>query len=119
MELLRINLQKKLYSGSTLTEMERNRFEKSIRGLRIYVTHRGKMKKRFHIHSLTKKNAKTTKFAPKPGDPLISIEEYFVNTYQMVLKFPYLPLIKIAREGKPVYFPIEVCNVDEGSRSFK
>eukprot|EP00923_Selenidium_pygospionis_P013963 GHVN01024055.1.p1 GENE.GHVN01024055.1~~GHVN01024055.1.p1 ORF type:complete len:754 (+),score=88.62 GHVN01024055.1:555-2816(+) len=39
----------------------------------------------------------------------ISVKDYFLNRYQVALRFPKLPLVQLVR--KSTYFPIELCSV--------
>ncbi|KAI1319425.1 argonaute 1 [Mortierella claussenii] len=94
--------------------------EKLIKGIRVTVTHRERSKRSFKIFKVTPKSARQTKFAidsdkgdenAKPKE--MTIEEYFVKTYNKKLQYPNLPCISV---GKTVILPMEVCSVVDGQR---
>ncbi|KRX11882.1 putative protein tag-76, partial [Trichinella nelsoni] len=40
----------------------------------------------------------------------VSVAEYFCDAYGP-LKYPNLPLVQVGSESKPIYFPVELCQV--------
>ena len=50
----------------------------------------------------------------------VSIPQYFSAAYSIKLRYPSLPCIGVkARDGKTMYFPVEVCSIVPGKRYLK
>ncbi|CAG8640857.1 6105_t:CDS:10, partial [Ambispora gerdemannii] len=93
---------------------DRIKLEKSIKNLKIRVTHRGEAvaKRRYKITKITQKSAQDTKF--EQGDNGITdVASYFNKTYQIRLNYPYLPCVTVKKD---MHYPMEVCEVIEGQR---
>ncbi|KAK3384975.1 Piwi domain-containing protein [Podospora didyma] len=93
-----------------------------LHGVRFRVTHRGKMEdnKEYKVKQFAWGSqygeegacAKQVRFDKKMQDgstKSYTIEEYYRETYNAKLVYPYWPLIYTTRAG---YFPFEVCEVD-------
>lgn len=52
----------------------------------------------------------------KGNDSIVtfSVNEYYMKTYNIRLKYPKLPLVRIRKRGE--YYPMELCHVTEGQR---
>ncbi|RIB10666.1 Piwi domain-containing protein [Gigaspora rosea] len=96
-----------------ITDRDRSKLEKSLKKLKIKVTHRGDTvaKRRFRILKITNTPASATKFDVE-GQPT-DVASYFQKTYNMRLNYPFLPCVVIRKEN---YLPMEVCDVIEGQR---
>ncbi|KAF9207103.1 eukaryotic translation initiation factor 2C, 2 [Haplosporangium sp. Z 27] len=104
------------------------RVEKTIKGLRIQVSHRQKAKKILKIFGLTKTSARDTIFKlstqskdgaaddTSPTERDIDIVSYFKQTYNITLSYPSLPCVTV---GKYAILPLEVCTIVEGQRFMK
>ena len=84
--------------------------EKSIKGLKIRVTHRGELasKKSFKVSRFTPTSADNTKF--EIDGVMTSVAEYFQRTYNKRLNYSFLPCVVVK---KNVFLPIEICDVIE------
>ena len=93
-----------------IQDRDRAKLEKSLKNLKVYVTHRGEnaSKRRLRITKLTNTPASSTKF--EADGKQLDVASYFNNTYGRRLQYPFLPCI-VAR--KKIYLPMEVCNVVE------
>ena len=93
-----------------VTGKDYQRVEKTIKGLKIRVTHRGEVvsRKSFKISKLTPTSADNTKF--EIDGVATSVSEYFQRTYNRRLNYSYLPCVVVK---KNVYLPIEICDVIE------
>ncbi|KAJ5114477.1 hypothetical protein NUU61_000236 [Penicillium alfredii] len=64
-----------------------------------------------------KKGKKGKKAPPKAGPPqagrYISVEEFFKTEYNRALD-PNMPVVNVGTREKPVYLPVEVCEVEAG-----
>ncbi|CAG8668612.1 21019_t:CDS:2 [Gigaspora margarita] len=96
-----------------ITDRDRSKLEKSLKKLKIKVTHRGDTvaKRRFKILKITNTPASATKFDVEGQST--DVASYFQKTYNMRLNYPFLPCVVIRKEN---YLPMEVCDVIEGQR---
>jgi hypothetical protein len=121
---------------SPLSEKDRIKLEKVLKGLKVVVTHRGPMRRRYRITRITATTASRTMFpvgepvsamanltnAPAPlpaGVVEDTVANYFLNKYRMALYFPHLPCLVVGDPDKCVYLPMEVCDVVPGQRHLR
>ncbi|KAG0212796.1 hypothetical protein BGX28_005643 [Mortierella sp. GBA30] len=116
------------FRGAVATTANWTRVERQIKGLRITVTHRERVKREFKIFGLTKTAAKDTTFSlstsPSGSEgaagtgtgPDIDIVTYFKDTYNITIKYPTLPCVSA---GKNLLLPMELCSVVQGQRCLK
>ncbi|CAL5072784.1 unnamed protein product [Urochloa decumbens] len=93
-----------------LTKPEYARLLKAVRGLRIEVTHRGDERRKHRIAGLSVKPTKELSFK-SPDGATMTVIGYFKETYNVDLKFKFLPCLNVGSEQKLVYLPIEVCKI--------
>ncbi|KAI0357820.1 Piwi-domain-containing protein [Trametes cingulata] len=79
-----------------------------VRGVRIRTTHLGYRKT---VKTVAKVNARQHKFTAE-GLGEVTVEEYFARKYDIVLRYPDLPLIDVGGQ-KTNYLPAEVCIILE------
>ena len=99
-----------------INDADRIRFEKFIRGVKIVITHRGKMRKKYRVINVTRTSARNTLFKINEND--ISVADYFRKQYGMELQYADLPCIEVGTV-KSIYFPLEVCEIVEGQRHIR
>ncbi|GBC02340.1 hypothetical protein RclHR1_04580008 [Rhizophagus clarus] len=99
-----------------VSEKDYQKVERSIKNLKIRVTHRGELasKKSFKINKLTQNSADDIKF--ESNGITMSVSEYFQKTYNRRLGYPFLPCVVVKRN---IYLPIEICEVVEGQRHIR
>ncbi|RIA98350.1 Piwi domain-containing protein [Glomus cerebriforme] len=99
-----------------VTSKDYQKVERSIKNLKVRVTHRGEVinKKSFKISKLTPASADSTKF--EIGGNTMSVSEYFQKTYNRRLGYSFLPCVVVK---KNVFLPIEICDVIEGQRHIR
>ncbi|KAJ3089546.1 eukaryotic translation initiation factor 2C, 2 [Quaeritorhiza haematococci] len=88
------------------------RLEKTLKGLKVTVTHRGDLRKKFRIAKLGGP-ANTTMF--DMNGTKISVADYFTSHYRALQK-PNLPLLVVGDPSKGQFMPMEVCQVVPGQR---
>jgi eukaryotic translation initiation factor 2C len=105
-----------------LTDSQRVKFTKEIRGLKVEITHCGHMRRKYRVCNVTRRPAQFQTF-PQQLDSGQTVEttvaKYFLEKYQMKLRFPYLPCLQVGQEHKNTYLPMEVCNIVSGQRCIK
>ncbi|OAQ24024.1 Piwi-domain-containing protein [Linnemannia elongata AG-77] len=97
-----------------LSDYDRGKLEKSLRGLLIKVTHRGDVRRSFKISKLTLTPASSTFFMKE--NTRTTVAAYFLQAYGRRLQYPFMPCVVT---GKDVFLPMEICSVIEGQRHVK
>ncbi|RIA81109.1 Piwi domain-containing protein [Glomus cerebriforme] len=93
-------------------DKDRQKVERTIKGLRIRDNHLSGRKRRFKIERLTPTSASNTQFDRGDGSN-IDVATYFYQQHNRRLNHAYLPCVVVR---KNVYLPMEVCDVIEGQR---
>eukprot|EP00794_Sanderia_malayensis_P004420 gene4420-5010_t len=104
-----------------LRDHERVKFLKEIKGLKIQITHLGKVKRKYRVTGVTLLSTGCQTFKME-NDGLVSdviVASYFLERYNFKLKYPNLPCLQVGDPSKSVYLPIEVCEVVAGQRCLK
>lgn len=105
-----------------LTDSQRVKFTKEIRGLKIEITHCGAMRRKYRVCNVTRRPAQMQSF-PLQLDNGQTVEctvaKYFLDKYQIKLRFAHLPCLQVGQEHKHTYLPLEVCNIVQGQRCIK
>jgi eukaryotic translation initiation factor 2C len=71
---------------------KKDRLIRDLKGIMVRTTHRGDMKQRFKIASVSSLPAKDVFFEDSNGKS-VSIVDYFRDVYQIKVRYPYLPVI--------------------------
>jgi eukaryotic translation initiation factor 2C len=120
-EVLELPVQA-LSDRRTLSDAQRVKFTKEIRGLKIEITHCGNMRRKYRVCNVTRRPAQTQTF-PLQLDSGQTIEctvaKYFFDKYRIQLKYPHLPCLQVGQEQKHTYLPPEVCEIVSGQRCIK
>ncbi|KAI4890758.1 hypothetical protein NFI96_014114, partial [Prochilodus magdalenae] len=106
----------------TLTDSQRVRFTKEIKGLKVEVTHCGQMKRKYRVCNVTRRPAshQTFPLQLESGQTVeCTVAQYFKQKYNLQLKYPHLPCLQVGQEQKHTYLPLEVCNIVAGQRCIK
>ncbi|KAG1714628.1 Protein argonaute-2 [Nymphon striatum] len=105
-----------------LTDSQRVKFTKEIRGLKIEITHCGAMKRKYRVCNVTRRPAQLQSFPLQleNGQTVeCTVSKYFLDKYKMKLRNPHLPCLQVGQEHKHTYLPLEVCNIVAGQRCIK
>ncbi|GJN39415.1 hypothetical protein PR202_gb28532 [Eleusine coracana subsp. coracana] len=87
-----------------LSDAERVKIKKALRGVKVEVTHRGNMRRNFPVDQ---------------GGTMKSVVQYFQETYGYDIQHTYLPCLQVGNQQRPNYLPMEVCKIVEGQRYSK
>lgn len=117
MEFIRDLLNKEL--TRSLTDADRMKIKKALRGVKVEVTHRGSMRRKYRISGLTNQATNELEFPVDENGTLKSVTEYFRETYNYVIRHPALPCLQVGNSTRPNYLPMEVCKIVEGQRYSK
>lgn len=105
-----------------LTDSQRVKFTKEIKGLKIEITHCGTMRRKYRVCNVTRRPAQMQSFPLQleNGQTVeCTVAKYFLDRYRMRLRFPHLPCLQVGQEHKHTYLPLEVCNIVAGQRCIK
>ncbi|KAF7632951.1 hypothetical protein Mgra_00007654 [Meloidogyne graminicola] len=111
-----------LNERKNLSDPQRIRFTKEIRGLKIEINHCGQMRRKYRVCNVTRKPAQTQTFPLLLEDGTsidCTVLKYFNEKYNLPLKYPHLPCLQVGQEAKHTYLPLEVCEIVSGQRCIK
>ncbi|CAI8586788.1 unnamed protein product [Vicia faba] len=106
-------------SSRPLADADRVKIKKALRGIKVEVTHRGNMKRKYRIAGLTSQATRELTFPVDERGTLKSVVEYFFETYGFVIQHAQLPCLQVGNPQRPNYLPMEVCKIAEGQRYSK
>ncbi|XP_077990342.1 protein argonaute-2-like isoform X3 [Glandiceps talaboti] len=105
-----------------LTDSQRVKFTKEIKGLKVEITHCGSMRRKYRVCNVTRRPAQTQTFPLQleSGQTVeCTVAKYFKDRHKLNLQYPYLPCLQVGQEQKHTYLPLEVCNIVAGQRCIK
>ncbi|EEE66396.1 hypothetical protein OsJ_22736 [Oryza sativa Japonica Group] len=102
-----------------LSDAERVKIKKALRGVKVGVTHRGNMRRKYRISGLTSQATRELTFPVDQGGTVKSVVQYFQETYGFAIQHTYLPCLQVGNQQRPNYLPMEVCKIVEGQRYSK
>uniref|UniRef100_A0A8C3QYB0 Protein argonaute-1 n=1 Tax=Cyanoderma ruficeps TaxID=181631 RepID=A0A8C3QYB0_9PASS len=117
-----LDIQNISEQSKPLTDSQRVKFTKEIRGLKVEVTHCGQMKRKYRVCNVTRRPAshQTFPLQLENGQAMeCTVAQYFKQKYSLQLKYPHLPCLQVGQEQKHTYLPLEVCNIVAGQRCIK
>jgi eukaryotic translation initiation factor 2C len=71
------------------------------------------------VSRITYKDARQLKFALNDTQETISVYDFFLTKFEMPLRYPHLPCVMVGDNSRPMYFPMEVCEIVPGQRHLK
>ncbi|KAA8541496.1 hypothetical protein F0562_025459 [Nyssa sinensis] len=106
-------------SSRPLSDADRVKIKKALRGVKVEVTHRGNMRRKYRISGLTSQATRELTFPVDDRGTVKSVIEYFRETYGFVIQHTQLPCLQVGNQQRPNYLPMEVCKIVEGQRYSK
>ncbi|CAI9113305.1 OLC1v1013879C1 [Oldenlandia corymbosa var. corymbosa] len=106
-------------SSRPLSDADRVKIKKALRGVKVEVTHRGNMRRKYRISGLTSQATRELTFPVDERGTMKSVVEYFQETYGFVIHNTHLPCLQVGNTQRPNYLPLEVCKIVEGQRYSK
>uniref|UniRef100_A0A453NQK8 PAZ domain-containing protein n=1 Tax=Aegilops tauschii subsp. strangulata TaxID=200361 RepID=A0A453NQK8_AEGTS len=97
-----------------LSDANRVRIKKALRDLKVEITHRGSLRRKYRVFGLTAQPTHELIFPI--DDEMKSVVEYFTEMYGFTIKQPHLPCLLVGNQKKPNYLPMEACKIVEGQR---
>ncbi|PHU15618.1 hypothetical protein BC332_16823 [Capsicum chinense] len=106
-------------SSRPLSDADRFKIKKALRGVKLEVTHCGNMRRKYRISGLTSHATKELIFPVDERGTMKAVVEYFRETYGFVIQHTQLPCLQVGNIQRPNYLPMEVCKIVEGQRYSK
>ncbi|CAL9146033.1 unnamed protein product [Musa hybrid cultivar] len=102
-----------------LSDADRVKIKKALRGVKVEVTHRGNMRRKYRISGLTSQATRELTFPVDERGTMKFVVEYFQETYGFTIKHTNLPCLQVGSQQRSNYLPLEVCKIVEGQRYSK
>ncbi|KAL3716352.1 hypothetical protein ACJRO7_008022 [Eucalyptus globulus] len=106
-------------SSRPLSDADRVKIKKALRGVKVEVTHRGNMRRKYRISGLTSQATRELTFPVDDRGTMKSVVEYFYETYGFAIQHTQWPCLQVGNQNRPNYLPMEVCKIVEGQRYSK
>ncbi|CAN1266715.1 Protein argonaute 1 [Linum perenne] len=106
-------------SPRPLSDSDRVKIKKALRGVKVEVTHRGNMRRKYRIAGLTSQATRELTFPVDERGTMKSVVEYFFETYGYAIQHTQWPCLQVGNQQRPNYLPMEVCKIVEGQRYSK
>ncbi|KQK13776.2 hypothetical protein BRADI_1g12431v3 [Brachypodium distachyon] len=97
-----------------LSDQDRLKLKKALRGVRVVATHRKDKTIRYKISGIPAAPLKELMF--DQDGVRISVVQYFKQQYNYSLKYTNWPCLQAGSDSRPIYLPMEVCSIVEGQR---
>ncbi|KAL5542061.1 hypothetical protein UlMin_009771 [Ulmus minor] len=102
-----------------LSDSDRIKIKKALRGVKVEVTHRGEVRRKYRVSGLTTQPTRELVFPVDENATMKSVVEYFQEMYDFTIQHPHLPCLQVGNQKKANYLPIEACKIVEGQRYTK
>ncbi|KAJ0981614.1 hypothetical protein J5N97_009869 [Dioscorea zingiberensis] len=94
------------------------KIKKALRGVKVEVTHRGNVRRKYRITGLTSQPTRELMF-PVDDHSMKSVVEYFQEMYEFTIQYTHLPCLHVGNQKKANYLPMEACKILSGQRYTK
>ncbi|WVZ60115.1 LOW QUALITY PROTEIN: hypothetical protein U9M48_010176 [Paspalum notatum var. saurae] len=101
-------------TSKRLSDQDRIKLKKALRGVRIATTHQHGMSRRYKITGLT--SAPLNELTFDQDGTRVLVVQYFKRQYNYSLKYTQWPCLQAGNGSKQIYLPMEVCSIVEGQR---
>ncbi|KAF7090396.1 hypothetical protein CFC21_093152 [Triticum aestivum] len=102
-----------------LSDADRVKIKKALRGVKVEVTHRGNMRRKYRIFGLTSQATRELTFPIDDHGTVKTVLKYFQETYGFNIQHTTLPCLQVGNQQRPNFLPMEVCKIVEGQRYSK
>lgn len=104
----------------TLSDADRVKIKKALRGVKVEVTHRGSVRRKYRVSGLTSQPTRELVFPVDENSTMKSVIEYFQEMYGFTIQHGHLPCLQVGgNQKKANYLPMEACKIVEGQRYTK
>ncbi|PSR92765.1 Protein argonaute like [Actinidia chinensis var. chinensis] len=102
-----------------LSDSDRVKIKKALRGVKVEVTHRGNVRRKYRVSGLTSQPTRELAFPVDDNSTMKSVVEYFKEMYGFTIQHTHLPCLQVGNQKKANYLPMEACKIVEGQRYTK
>ncbi|CAN0857208.1 Protein argonaute 10 [Linum grandiflorum] len=102
-----------------LSDSDRVKIKKAFRGVKVEVTHRGNVRRKYRVSGLTAQPTRELVFPVDDNSTMKSVVEYFQEMYGFTIQHTHLPCLTVGNQKKANYLPMEACKIVEGQRYSK
>ncbi|VFQ85364.1 unnamed protein product [Cuscuta campestris] len=106
-------------SSKPLSDADRIKIKKALRGVKVEVTHRGNVRRKYRVSGLTTQATRELVFPVDENSTMKSVVEYFQEMYDFTIAYTHLPCLQVGNQKKANYLPMEACKIVEGQRYTK
>ncbi|CAL5090915.1 unnamed protein product [Urochloa decumbens] len=97
------------------TDSDRLKIKKALRGVRVETTHQQGKRSTYKITGISSVPLAQLSFSCNNG-PQLTVVQYFKQRYKYQLQYTAWPCLQSGSESKPIYLPMEVCEIIEGQK---
>ncbi|KAK4343475.1 hypothetical protein RND71_036569 [Anisodus tanguticus] len=97
-------------SSRPLSDADRVKVKKALRGVKVEVTHRGNIRRKYRISGLTSQPTRELIFPVDEEKNMKSVIEYFQEVYGFTIQHPHLPCLLVGSQKKVNYLPMETIH---------
>ncbi|KAG6682438.1 hypothetical protein I3842_13G141500 [Carya illinoinensis] len=101
-----------------LSDQDRNKIKKALRGVNIELTHR-EHSRRYKVVGVSTQPTSQITFTHDDKKTKMSVVQYYHDKYNILLQHSSLPALQAGNDAKPVYLPMELCKIVAGQRYSK
>ncbi|XP_077248024.1 protein argonaute 10-like [Tasmannia lanceolata] len=102
-----------------LSDSDRIKIKKALRGVKVEVTHRENVRRKYRISGLTSQPTRELMFPVDDRLTMKSVVEYFKEMYGFNIQYTHLPCLQVGNQKKASYLPMEACKIVGGQRYTK
>ncbi|KAL3626338.1 Protein argonaute 10 [Castilleja foliolosa] len=102
-----------------LSDSDRIKVKKGLRGVKVEVTHRGDVRRKYRVSGITTQPTRELVFPVDDISTMKSVVEYFQEMYGFTIQYTHLPCLQVGNQKKANYLPMEACKIVEGQRYTK
>ncbi|CAL9089959.1 unnamed protein product [Musa textilis] len=106
-------------SSRPLSDADRIKIKKALRGVKVEITHRGNVRRKYRVSGLTAQPTRELIFPIDDQMNMKSVVEYFKEMYGFTIQYAHLPCLQVGNQKKANYLPMEACKIVEGQRYTK
>ncbi|KAJ8513829.1 hypothetical protein OPV22_004263 [Ensete ventricosum] len=106
-------------SSRPLSDADRIKIKKALRGVKVEITHRGNVRRKYRVSGLTAQPTRELIFPIDDQMNMKSVVEYFKEMYGFTIQYAHLPCLQVGNQKKANYLPLEACKIVEGQRYTK
>ncbi|KAG5075120.1 hypothetical protein JHK84_056351 [Glycine max] len=90
-----------------LSDADRIKIKKALRGVKVEVTHRGSVRRKYRVSGLTSQPTRELVFPVDENSTMKSVVEYFQEMYGFTIQYTHLPCLQVGNQKKANYLPME------------